>query len=273
MSEPKDIFMLADSISNEQELVKMDRNRYKANIKYDGVRCMAMKKGEDLILLGRRGSIMNKNFSEVVAELKQIKQDFMIDGEIISLDNDFTKLQSRALTKDAVKIRELEKKIPVKFMAFDVVKYGEVVVMNEPLRARLDYLNRLFKDNIFNHLEVVSYDDIDNMLSIAIESNGEGIVVKDMNAVYESKRSKNWYKYKLFKETTLTITGFTENNKGIRATDKDNNAVQIAGHHAQEVMRAMERNDGEAIINIQYLTQSKEGRYRFPSYRGLANEN
>ena len=30
---------------------------------------------------------------------------------------------------------------------------------------------------------------------------------------------------------------------------------------------------GYATINIQYLTQSKEGKYRFPSYRGLKNEN
>ena len=74
--------------------------------------------------------------------------------------------------------------------------------------------------------------------------------------------------YKLFKETTITITGYTENPKGIRATDSEGNAVQIAGFQSNEVKQKLHQN-GYVTIAIQYLQKTKENRFRFISYRGL----
>jgi len=269
--EPKDIFMLCESIATEQELSKYFNNlNYKGNFKFDGERVMACKKGEDIILFNRRGNIITYKFSEVVKALSLIKSDFMIDGEVISFDNDFTKLQSRALTKDKVKIAELEKTIPVKFMIFDILSIGEKIIMKEPLKQRLCYLQELLAENKDNHLEMCAYGDIKSLLSLAIEKEGEGIIVKDMNGSYENKRSKNWYKYKLFKEMTITITGFSDNPKGIRATDDLGNAVQIAGFQSNEVKQKLEQ-EGCATISVQYLAKTKDNRLRFPSFRGLIN--
>jgi hypothetical protein len=116
---------------------------------------------------------------------------------------------------------------------------------------------------------MVLYDDIDNLLAMAIEENGEGIVIKNMDGCYESKRSKNCYKHKLFKETTITITGYEINNAGIRATDDKQNAVQISGKQSEEVKFLLDTK-GMAIANIQYLEKTKDERFRFPSFRGLA---
>jgi ATP-dependent DNA ligase len=262
----KDNFMLCSSCQDDTELKEFDRQKWKANIKFDGVRCVAIKQGSDIILFGRRESIMNKNFREVVEALKEINSDFIIDGEIISLDNNFNNLQRRALTKDIKKIAELEKSIPIKYMVFDILKFGKDILMKEPLRNRLSCLNSLIKNN--NAIELCEYGEIDDMLNRAIEKQGEGIVIKDMGGIYEGKRSKLWFKHKLFKETTLEITGFTENPKGIRATDNEGNAVQISGEQSQEV-KAELRAKGHTSIHIQYLSKGETGRYRFPSYRGL----
>src|SRR3990172_3984042 len=174
----KNIFQLCESCQDETELKNLDRNRYKANLKFDGERCIAIKKGEDIILLNRRGNIISYKFNEIVEALKKINSDFIIDGELISFDNKFNSLQRRALTKDINKIKQLEKEIPIKFMVFDILSNENQVLMSMPLRERLIFLYKLFENN--DYLEIAEYGEIDNMLMIAIENDGEGVVIKDL---------------------------------------------------------------------------------------------
>jgi len=267
MVNTKDIFMLCNSCQDEKELANFDRNKWKANTKFDGHRVMAIKKDEDIILFNRNGNIVTRKFKEVAEGMKGLK-NCMIDGEIISIDGDFNRLQKRALTKDLGKLAILEKEIPVKLMVFDILVLENKVIRNEPLRQRLIYLRELLKDNKNESIELVEYGEIDEMLIKAIESKGEGIVIKDMEASYEAKRSKNWLKHKLFSETTITITGFTENPAGIRATDDKGNICQIAGHNTIEVLAKM-KEQGYCEIRVQYLEKTKENRLRFPSYKGV----
>lgn len=264
----KDIFCLCESNQNEAELLALDSERYLANVKEDGVRCLAIKKGTDVFLVGR-GNTIYKNFREVVETLSKIEGDFIIDGEVISVENDFGKLQSRVLTKDKNKILALEKTIPIKFMVFDILELNGNSLMRLPLRERLVNLENLLFKQQNSYLELCKYAGVKEMLEFVKSKTYEGVVVKDLNSQYESKRSKAWIKYKLFHETTLTITAFTENPKGIRATADDGTAVQIAGLQSNEVKYKI-LQEGFATINIQYLTKSKDGKFRFPSYRSLA---
>lgn len=271
---PQDIFMLCESQQDKKEIDKLDKSVWKGNLKFDGERVMSVKKGTEVILFNRRGNIITSKFNEVVEAFKKIPFDFVIDGEIIDFTNNFNLLSRRALTKDKDKIKQLETEIPVKFMAFDILSFGEkgYRLMNEPLHERLRVLTDIMTFNQSKNLELVEYGEIDDMLSRAVKDNGEGIVIKNMNGVYESKRSKNWIKHKLFKETTITITGFTENNAGIRATDKDNFIVcQIAGEQSLKVKEIINKK-GSCEVYIQYLSKSQEGKFRFPSFRGIKDE-
>jgi DNA ligase-1 len=47
---------------------------------------------------------------------------------------------------------------------------------------------------------------------LAIAGNYEGIMIKDIDAVYENKRSKNWLKLKPFIEESLTVVDVEEGN-------------------------------------------------------------
>jgi len=274
-SEAKNLFMLCASLQEEEELNKLDRTQYKAQIKFDGERVMCLKQGDNIILFNRRGNVITYKFKEVVEAFSKLEDDFLIDGEVINIDEtiggNFNLLSRRALTQKPEKIKLLEKEIPVKFMAFDILRLNTKNLMNEPLEVRFEYLQNVITDDK-EHLQLAKYEDINSCLKKVIEAKGEGIVIKNMKGSYESKRSKNCYKHKLFKETTINITGFTDNNAGIRATDELGNAVQISGSQSNEVKNLLEQNR-EVSISVQYLTKSKEGRMRFPSYRGLANEN
>ena len=272
-NEPKNIFMLCASLQEEEEVNALDRTQYKAQIKFDGCRVACSKVGDEIILFNRNGNIVNYKFREVVEAFSKINKDFMIDGEIIdigdSVGGNFNLLSRRALTKNPDKIKLLEKEIPIKFMAFDIMSSDNKSLINEPLETRFTFLKNIIQEDT-KHLQLAQYEEIDSCLEKVIDRNGEGIVIKNMKGLYESKRSKNCYKHKLFQETTINITGFTENNAGIRATDEIGNAVQISGSQCSEVKNLIEEK-GEVSISVQYLEKTKLNKLRFISYKGLVN--
>jgi len=269
----KELFQLCESIpTKDTELLEQyaTNNNYIGNQKYDGERCIMVKTSDKLIMLSRGGNIITYKFDDITDDIN-CEDNFIIDGEIISLDCDFSKLQSRALTQDRNKIKNLMKTIPVKYMVFDILSLNEESVTNKPLRERVEIL-KSFMDRNFSqaeHLQICEYGDIKELWAKVIENDDEGIIVKDLNATYENgKRSNGWLKYKNFKETTITITSFTENNAGIKGETDAGIKVQIAGYNADEVKREFE-NNGYATIEIQYLSQSENGKFRFPSYRNV----
>lgn len=262
----KDIFQLCNSIDEEQAL-KLDSEDYQANYKFDGERIIAIVIDNDVILVNRRGGICNFHFKEVVEDLKKLK-NCIIDGEIISFDDDFNKLQRRGHTKNKLKMKELEKEIPVKYMVFDCLKREDRDIRQTPLKSRLVELQGLFNNLSFTNVELVEYKPISEMLVTAKAKDKEGLIIKDMYANYESKRTDNWKKLKFWCEGTIKVIKYSENPKGIRAEDSLGNAVQIAGEQSNEVKDLIDKQ-GEVEICIQYLEKTAENRFRFPSYRGL----
>ena len=259
-------FMLCHS-TNEEESGRLDTNKWKANFKWDGERIIAIIDKGEAYLLNRRGLIKNEQFMEVVRDLRTLP-DCILDGEIISVDNNFNKLQSRGGTRDASKIKILEKNTPVKYMIFDMLMAEGKSLISEPLRNRLGSLQKALGTKDYTSLEICQYGEIKDLLAIAKEKVMEGIVVKNMDAPYESRRSHNWLKLKLWKEGEIDVCSYEVNNAGIRVEDKIGNAVQIQGGQSLEVKEILDTL-GHCVIYVQYLEMTVKGRMRFPSYRGL----
>ena len=273
---PKDLFQLCESIptkdTEQLEQYAQDEN-YIGNQKFDGERAVIIKTSDKLIMLSRGGNIITYKFPDITDGIS-CEDNFIIDGEIISLNGDFSNLLTRALTQDRNKIKNLVNTIPVKFMVFDILSLNDKVLMNEPLRNRVEILKGFMDKNFSGNdkLEMCKYGNIKELLAEVIENDDEGIIVKDLNATYENgKRSKGWLKYKNFKETTITITSYTDNPKGIRGETDDGIKIQIAGSNTTEVLREFD-SKGYATINIQYLSQSENGKFRFPSFRNVVRE-
>ena len=268
MIDYKKIFMLANS-TNEEVALKFNEDEYVANIKFDGERILAVIIDEDVILLNRRGKICNFHFEEIVEDLKKIKTNCIIDGELISVDDDFTKLQSRAMTKNPSKIKELTKTIPLTYMAFDVVKVEDKELFNMPLKDRIVELDNIMIGIEFEHTKVAKNKPIKEMLEQAKIEKREGIMVKKLSGTYESKRSDNWLKLKFWNEIDIIFDKYTPNPNGIKVTSKDNLIeVQVAGvDNSKEVKDLIDKN-GEAELTIQYLTKNPvTQKLRFPSYK------
>lgn len=262
----KDIFMLCKSMLPE-ETDKINDDSHLANIKFDGERIIAVVLKNDVILFNRRGKICNFNFREVVEDLKKINQDVILDGEVISREDDFTKLMTRARITQHGKIAQREKDVPIKYMVFDILKSGEQDLRQSSLHNRIKEMNKVVVPT--ENVEVAEFGNVKDMLIKAREQKREGIVVKNIYSDYESRRSENWLKVKFFKETTFKAIRYTSNNAGIRVEDSLGRAVQITGQQHEEVKQILD-SKGEVEIYIQYLSQNADnGNYRFPSYRGL----
>ena len=262
-------FMLCQNVT-EEDALKLNTERWKANYKWDGERIIAVVDKGQVLLVNRRGLFKNAQFMEVVNELVTLP-DCILDGEIISKDNNFNKLQSRAGTRDKSKLAMKEKDTPIDFMIFDLLKVDGEMLLAEPLGRRVEELKALFVGKNFDNLKVCEYGEIKTMLDYAKVNNMEGIIVKDMFGCYEGRRSKLWLKLKLWKEATITIKTYTTNNAGIRAETADGIAVQIAGEQCQEVKKILDTGK-EVDIYIQYLERTVENKYRFISYRGMVEE-
>jgi len=260
--------MLCDKTTKEQ--IDSFNDNWKAQIKWDGERIMAIKKDGGILLMNRRGRIKNSFYLEIAEELNKIDGEFILDGEIISLDDDFNKLQRRALTSNPSKQEQVRKEIPVKYMVFDIIQIETDIFPSLALKDRAVVLKSFFNCNTnLKNIELVEYGEIKEMLTKAEVENREGIIIKNMESSYEQKRSKNWLKLKFFKNTELTLTTYTENNAGIRAEDKDLNVVQISGEQHKEVKKEIDEV-GYCEVTIQYLEQSETTkRFRFPSFIGV----
>ena len=270
-----EIFQLCN-MGSEKEFLEYPY-RYKsqtANIKFDGERIMAKIENGEVLLVNRNKRACNPNFKEVVDELKKLEGNFILDGEVISEDDDFTKLQRRALTKDKKKQEELIKEIPVKFIVFDILKYDDVVIRGKELKYRIEKIKEfeeLIKEKGIKFVEVAEFSNPKEMYKKAKEEKREGIVTKYLDYGYYEGRH-NWTKIKFFKEGELEVIKYSVNPKGIRVENKEGHSCQISNTTKAEKVKKLIDEEGKALILIQYLSISPKGRYRFPSFRGIKDD-
>lgn len=263
-------FMLCESITEKECLEKYTNvNSYIAQEKKDGERVMAIVQDGEVFLLNRRGKIINSHFKDIEQELKSF-DNCILDGEICSNDDNFQTLQSRALTQNKFKQEQQLKTIPVTYWIFDILKIEGIDLIHTPLSNRIRELYQFLDGFKSEKVKILPYESVEESLKKAHEKDAEGIVVKYLNGYYEHKRSYNWLKCKRWLETTLILTTYTPNNAGIRCETDDKLPVQVSGIQHLEVKKLIDET-GKAICNIQYLSKTKDGKMRFPSFRGLVN--
>ena len=165
------------------------------DIKYDGARYQIHRKQDEITIFNRSGKIVTQQFPDVVEMfLNECDiQDFIIDTEIYPvLPNgrpaEFKKMNTRFHSKNHA---EAALKCPVTVAVFDALMVGGVSLIDESLRVRMASIER-FPYQALRSKEGQNSIDFYNE---AIAAGYEGIMVKDLNGVYESGKRK-WFKYK-----------------------------------------------------------------------------
>jgi ATP-dependent DNA ligase len=95
--------------------------------KWDGFRCIARRKRDDVTLTSKSGKPLGRYFPDVVAMLADLDQErFVLDGELIIAAGDglsFAALQMRLHPAES-RVRKLAAETPASFMLFDCLALG-----------------------------------------------------------------------------------------------------------------------------------------------------
>lgn len=123
----------------------------------------------------------------------------------------------------------LQKQNPMIFQVFDVMMINNQYLYNEPLYKRLNILKQIMKylPTCFRPCELVKINKMGYFENIVTNENAEGIVLKNLNSIYNTagtRHADKWVKLKrsldsiggLEKDIDAFVTGFTPGLLGTR---------------------------------------------------------
>jgi len=184
-------------------------------IKFDGVRVLAARRGEQVELYGRSGQLITGRYPDLVRALLALPvEHFVIDGEIVALDErgrpSFQRLQPRMALTDPREIEAAAARVPVEGVFFDCLALDGHDLRRLPLTRRKDCLRLLvpplgpvhYVDHVLEHGPA--------FLEAANEQRLEGIVAKKAASSYPGGRSRDWIKVKCQRRQEFVIGGYTD---------------------------------------------------------------
>jgi bifunctional non-homologous end joining protein LigD len=181
-------------------------------IKWDGYRAIAEIKKEKNKLYSRNGLTFDKAYPKVFAALSSIKNEVILDGEIVVFDEtgkpSFQKLQNYS-SRD---------KHLIQYYVFDIIELGGKSLVSLPLTDRKEILKTLLPEsNVIRYCDHV--EDEGKMLFKEMQKMGlEGMIAKRKKSKYLiGKRTSDWLKIKNVQSQEAIIIGFTE-PKGSRSS-------------------------------------------------------
>jgi len=266
--------------------------------KLDGVRVLAVVTGNACTLFSRNGKeFLNfPHIAEAILENRKAFQygrgtggRFVLDGEIVG--ESFQKLMKQAQRKSDVETTGMV------YHIFDILPLSEFqeghcnlqqykrIEWIESARTQLMDTDCL---RIMNGLDVdldtaEGHDIMNRYAQDAVAEGFEGIMIKDLDAPYECKRSSFWMKWKPTITVDLNIVGFEEGtgrNEGrmgaiiCEGEDNDRRICVNVGSGFSDALRDeywANRNDllGHLVeVEADAITQNQDGTYslRFPRF-------
>ncbi len=200
-------------------------------LKYDGVRLLAEKRGDAVRLFSRLGRDRTAVYPEIATALRHLPlDDALLDGEVVALDASgrasFGDLTRRFTQTDAAAIARGVVEVPTVFYAFDLLGAAGFDLRALSLVERKGLLARCVPPigtlRFADHVE----GDGEVLFAAATEHGLEGVVAKRSDAPYEDgRRSKRWLKIKVPRSAALAIVGISPGQGSRRSLG----SVMLAG--------------------------------------------
>jgi bifunctional non-homologous end joining protein LigD len=180
--------------------------------KWDGERCLAFRRGRELILFSRNRIRLNDRYPEIaMAFQRQEANSFVADGEIVTFKDgitSFAKLQQRMHVQHPA--TDLLRRVPVWLYLFDLLYLDRYDTRQIPLRYRKQLLRSTFSYRgalrFTEHCETQG----ERFYRKACRQRWEGIIAKNGDSIYVSRRTRDWLKFKCQEQQEFVIGGYTD---------------------------------------------------------------
>lgn len=191
-------------------------------IKWDGVRALAVCTDSDTTLVSRNQRDITATYPELGRlHTRLVALDAIVDGEIVALSGgrpSFEQLQSRMNLQDAREIERMVKRVPVSYVAFDLLYLDGRSLVDRPLEERLELLHDTVVPNETVQVSQAVPGDGVALFDVARARRLEGIVAKKRRSPYRpGRRTKEWLKAKTVYECDLVVGGWSR-GEGSRAS-------------------------------------------------------
>ena len=189
--------------------------------KLDGIRAVAYVSAGEARLYSRRGTDLTATYPGLVATLAaQPVAEAVIDGEICAFDErgvpSFELLQQRMNLAGELDVAAAEARVPVTYMAFDLLHLDGFDLTGVVLEERKEALARVLAPvgpiSLVEHLQAEGREAYDGAVALGLE----GVVAKRRGSRYlPGKRSDSWAKIKARRTAEFVVAGFTP-GEGLR---------------------------------------------------------
>ena len=287
-----------DSANHEKKMT----GKKQIEIKLDGVRVLTVIQGDKVEMFSRNGKQFH-NFGHIIDEIKEVLKEFpvpyplVLDGEVMSAN--FQDLMKQVHRKDNVSANDAVLHL------FDTIPLGcfKNGVWDKPQSFRSAITKAWVEQHtsVLKHVQALDWEEVDlstpegeqrfvGLNKAAVDGGYEGVMIKDIDAPYECKRSHAWLKAKPFIEVTLKVIGYEEGtgrNVGrlgalVCSGNDDNKEITVnVGSGFSDRDRDDFWNAGDNLLDqlvevrADAVTQNQDGTYslrfpRFKTFRGFA---
>ena len=268
-------FMLASPVESAEEALSYFENA-SVEDKYDGIRAQAHVSEGEVRFFSRTRDEITESFPELPGALAGLPKDAILDGEILawSYSEDgpgralpFSALQQRLGRKKVS--ADLMRRVPVVYLAFDVLYAGDELLLERPLRERMGILGELLAaERLTHHRDTGTQgkaqgslifgedegpvverlirapsglastpEELEALFTAAQARGNEGLMIKDLASPYTpGRRGKSWLKMKRELATLDVVVTAVEYGHGKR--------IGVLSDYTFGV------RDGERLVNI-----------------------
>jgi DNA ligase 1 len=194
--------------------------------KWDGIRGQIIKRNEEVFIWSRGEELVTEQFPEITEAVKQMKGSFVIDGEILAVNDgkvlNFNELQKRLNRKNLTK--KMLSEIPIEVFAYDLLELENHDLREKPISARRAMLEELLLNEtpenitISKVIDFEKWEDLNQIRENSREINSEGLMLKQKNSPYHSGRKKgDWWKWKINPLTIDAVLIYAQKGSGRRS--------------------------------------------------------
>jgi DNA ligase 1 len=201
--------MLAERLSDPQEILEKMNGRAAAEYKYDGLRIQAHLSNRKVTLFSRRLENITDQFPDLHTLLKQgiADDELIIEGEAVPVDPSTKELLPfQLVSQRRGRKYELEKtiqEIPVALFAFDLLydRGTDYTQIEYPRRreALAKLIRRSERLDLSRQIIVSEPQQVDDFMQQAVADGCEGLMIKSIgsDSIYKAgARGWGWIKYK-----------------------------------------------------------------------------